>query len=125
MFGLVDEYSEKPVIENGQFVSPMRAVIYRGSMESEDNGLVRFQTADDSPEILPKSFGGLSGSGLWRVHLVKHDDGKSSISQVRLWGIVFYQVDKENNRGEVLGQGWDRIDQGLIPTVRDKLPIWG
>jgi hypothetical protein len=125
MFGLVEEYSGSPVVENGRFVSPMRAVIYRGAMESTERAIVHFQTADDSPIMLPKSFGGLSGSGLWRVHLVEHDDGKVSISEVRLWGIASYQVDKENNRGEVLGQGWDRIDQGLIPTVRAKLPIWG
>jgi len=125
IFGLVEEYSERPVIDNRQIVSPMRAAIYRGSMESEDRALVRFQTADDSPDILPRSFGGLSGSGLWRVHLVEHDGGRVSISEVRLWGIASYQVDKENNRGEVLGQGWDRIDQFLIPTVREKLPVWG
>ena len=124
MFGLVEEYSETPVKQDGQIISPMRAVIYRGSMESEEGGLIRFQTADDNPEVLPKSFGGLSGSGLWRVHLAEQD-GKVSISEVRLWGIASYQVDKENNSGQVRGQGWDRIDQGLVVTVREKLPIWG
>ena len=49
MFGLVAEYSGEPVIEEGKFVSPMRAVIYRGKMHSDKNALLRFQTIDDDP----------------------------------------------------------------------------
>jgi hypothetical protein len=121
MFGLVAEYSESPVMEGGEFVSPMRAVIYRGSLRSDKNGLVRFQTADDSPKKLPKDFGGLSGSGLWRIYYRDHGDGKFEVTDKRLWGITSWQMDKEKNTGEVAGQGWDRIDQGLIRVVREKL----
>ncbi len=120
MFGLVAEYSAAPVKEGGEFVSPMRAVIYRGSLQSDKNGLLRFQTAHDSPEKLPKDFGGLSGSGLWRIHYLDHGDGKFEITEKRLWGITSWQMDKEKNTGAVAGQGWDRIDQGLIRVVREK-----
>jgi hypothetical protein len=123
MFGLVDEYSGKPFIEDRRFVSPMHAVIYRGKMHSEQNGLLHFQTIDDDPEKLPKSFGGLSGSGLWRIHFVDHGAGKFEILERRLWGITAWQIDKQNNRGAVAGQGWDRSDQALIPHVRDDLPL--
>jgi hypothetical protein len=121
MFGLVNEYSEKSFKADGKFVSPMRAVIYRGKMHSDPNGLLRFQTADDTPEKLPKLFEGLSGSGLWRIHFVDHGDGKFEIIEKRLWGIASWQMDKQNNTGAVAGQGWDRIDQGLIPTIRKNL----
>jgi hypothetical protein len=121
MFGLVDEYSGPPFIEGCKFVSPMRAVIYRGKMHSDDNALIRFQTIDDVPEKLPKSFGGLSGSGMWRIHYLDHGEGKFEIIEKRLWGITSWQIDKQNNRGAVVGQGWDRIDQGLIPCVRASL----
>jgi hypothetical protein len=121
MFGLVAQYSGKPVIEEGRFVSPMRAVIYRGKMHSDKNALLRFQTIDDDPEKLPKDFGGLSGSGLWRIHFVDRGAGKFDIIEKRLWGITSWQIDKQNNRGAVAGQGWDRIDQALIPCVREKL----
>ena len=57
MFGLVDEYSGEPVIEEGKFVSPMRAVIYRGKMQSDENALLRFQTSRRRPEETAK--------GLW------------------------------------------------------------
>ena len=99
----------------------MRAVIYRGKMHSDKNALLRFQTIDDDPEKLPKDFGGLSGSGLWRIHFVDHGAGRFDIIEKRLWGITSWQIDKQNNRGAIAGQGWDRIDQALIPCVREKL----
>lgn len=121
MFGLVAEYSEKPIKSSDEFVSPMRAVIYRGNLQSDRNGLLRFQTADKSPEKLPKDFGGLSGSGLWRIHYRDHGEGKFEIVEKRLWGITSWQMDKQHNTGAVAGQGWDRIEQGLVPVVREKL----
>jgi hypothetical protein len=116
-FGLVAEYSGRPVIEDGRWLSPMRAVLYRGTMRSDRNGLLRFQTIDDDPENLPKHFGGLSGSGLWRIHFVDHGAGKFDIIEKRLWGLASWQMDTQNNRGAIAGQGWDRIDQALIPEV--------
>jgi hypothetical protein len=121
MFGLVNEYSSEPIIEGDKFVSPMRAVIYRGKMHSDKNALLRFQTADDDPEKLPKDFGGLSGSGLWRIHFLDHGAGNFEIIEKRLWGITSWQTDRQNNRGAVVGQGCDRIDQGLITCIREKL----
>jgi hypothetical protein len=124
MFGLVAQYSGEPVIEEGKFVSPMGAVIYRGKMYSDKSVLLRLQTIDDEPEKLPKDFGGLSGSGLWRIHFVDHGAGKFDIIEKRFWGTTSWQIDKQNNRGAVAGQGWDRIDQALIPCVREKLQFW-
>ena len=120
-FGLVAEYSERPFIEEGNFISPMRAVIYRGKAESGPFGLLRFQTIDQDPDKLPKKFGGLSGSGLWRIHFVEHEGGKFEIIEKRLWGLASWQVNKQNNKGAIVGQGWDRIDQGLIPCIRENL----
>src|SRR5271154_2629914 len=119
MFGLVAQYSGEPIIEEGKFVSPVRAVIYRGKMHSDKDALLRFQTIDDDPEKLPKDFGGLSRSGLWRIHFLDRGAGKFDIIEKRLWGITSWQIDKQNNRGAVAGQGWDRIDQALIPCVRE------
>jgi hypothetical protein len=79
MFGLVEEYSGEPIKEGGNFISPMRAVIYLGAMQSEDHALVVFQTAEGNPENLPKSFGGLSGSGLWRIHFIDKGAGNFEI----------------------------------------------
>ena len=121
MFGLVAEYSEAPFVENRTFVSPMRAVIYSGKLHSDENGLVRFQTSEAVPENLPKDFGGLSGSGLWRVYVEDRGAGDFAIVQKQLWGITSWQMDRRNNTGAVAGQGWDRIEQALIAAVRDNL----
>lgn len=121
MFGLVAQYSGEPAIEESKFISPMRAVIYRGTMHSDKNSLLHFQTIDEDPETIPRDFGGLSGSGLWRIHFADHGAGKFDIIEKRLWGITSWQIDKQNNRGAVAGQGWDRIDQALISCVREKL----
>jgi hypothetical protein len=123
MFGLVAEFSDEPFIEGDRFISPMHAFIYRGKMHSDQNSLIRFQTMDDDPEKLPKSFGGLSGSGLWRIHFLDHGAGKFEIVEKRLWGITSWQVDTQNNRGAVVGQAWDRIDQALIPCIRENLQL--
>lgn len=121
MFGLVEEYSEEPIKQGRNFISPMRAVIYRGTMHSEEHALLVFQTAEGDPEKLPKSFGGLSGSGMWRIHFTDKGDGTFDIVERALWGLASYQADKEDNKGVVFGQGWGRIDQSLIPCVRDNL----
>jgi hypothetical protein len=92
-------------------------------MHSAENALLQFQTIDDDPKKLPKSFGGLSGSGLWRIHFVDHGAGKFDIIEKQLWGIAYWQNDKQNNRGAVAGQGWDRIDQALLPCVRKNLQL--
>jgi hypothetical protein len=123
MFGMVAEYSAEPFIEGDRFISPMHAVIYMGKMHTEQTGLLRFQTIDDNPEKLPKSFGGLSGSGLWRINFLDHGAGEFEIIEKRLCGIASWQMDKQNNKGAVAGQGWDRIDQGLIPCVRNNLQL--
>lgn len=121
MFGLMAEYSKEPTIEGNRFVSPMQAVICRGRMHSDDNALLQFQTIDNAPEKLPRHFGGLSGSGLWRIHFADHGAGKFTIIEKRLWGIASWQVNTQNNTGAVTGQGWDRIDQALIPSIRVNL----
>lgn len=64
MLGLVAQHSGQPIIEEGKFVNPMRAVIYSGKKHSDKNALLRFQTIDDYPKKLPKDFGSLNGSSL-------------------------------------------------------------
>jgi hypothetical protein len=63
-----------------------------------------------------KCFGGMSGGGIWRVYFIE-DKMESRIITTMLCGIASWQID---NR-QIACQGWDRIDQILIPTVREKL----
>lgn len=65
---------------------------------------------------LPKSFGGMSGGGLWRVYFTE-DEKEAKIAGMMLCGVVSWQIDDT----QLACQGWDRIDQGLIPAVRKNL----
>jgi hypothetical protein len=116
MLGLVAEFSQRPFIEGREIISPMRGVLHTGHIRAQDNGLLTFDAMDYNLKNLPKSFGGISGSGLWRVHFVE-DENTSKISTTMLCGVTSWQVDER----KIACQGWDRIDQGLIPAVRNNL----
>ena len=60
----------------------------------------------------------MSGGGLWRVYFVE-DEKKSSVVATMLCGIASWQIDATN----IACQGWDRIDQGLVPAVREKFQL--
>ncbi|GEM_PF-683484 len=54
---------------------------------------VNYESRDD----LPKSFGGLSGGGLWQIPLFKQKDGKITFDDPILSGLAFYQTEVKNN----------------------------
>ena len=80
----------------------------------QDHGLVTVEAMDQNLDKLPESFGGMSGGGLWRVYFVERE---ARIVSATLCGIASWQIDKTH----IACQGWDRIDQGLDPAVREKL----
>ena len=57
-----------------------------------------------------------ASGGLWRIYFVE-DKKESRIIATMLCGIASWQIDDR----KIACQGWDKIDQGLIPTVREKL----
>ena len=67
IFGLVAEFSGEPETEGRNVISNLRAVFYSGRIVPRENGLLHFEPAD-SGENLPKSFGGMSGGGVWRIY---------------------------------------------------------
>jgi hypothetical protein len=113
--GLVAEFSERPFIEGKEFISPMRGVLHTGHICVQENGLLTMKAMDYNLQELPKCFGGMSGGGLWRIYFV--EDEESKIVATMLCGVASWQIDDR----KIACQGWDRIDQGLIPTVREKL----
>ena len=94
----------------------MRGVLHTGHICAQENGLLTVEAMDYNLHELPKCFGGMSGSGLWRIYFVE-DEIKSKIIATTLCGIVSWQIDDR----KIACQGWDRIDQGLIATVHEKL----
>lgn len=116
MLGLVAEFSQKPFVQGHEFISPMRGVLHTGHVCNQENGLLTFEAMDYKLEGLPESFGGMSGAGLWRIYFAEDEKGPKLI-RTMLCGVASWQIDDK----KITCQGWDRIDQGLIPTVREKL----
>jgi hypothetical protein len=116
MLGLIAEFSQQPFIEGKEFISPMRGVLHTGHICAQQNGFLTVEAMDYNLDELPKSFGGMSGGGLWRIYFVE-DEKESDIIATMLCGIASWQIDQRN----IACQGWDRIDQALILAVREKL----
>jgi hypothetical protein len=115
MLGLVAEFSQTPYIENREVISPMRGVLHSGHVCSQENGLLTFDAMKYNLHELPKSFGGMNGSGLWRIYFVENES-ETKIVATMLCGIASWQIDDTR----IACQGWDRIDQALVPNVREK-----
>jgi hypothetical protein len=94
----------------------MRGVLHTGHICDQENGLLTMEAMDYNLHELPKCFGGMSGGGLWRIYFVE-DEKESKIIATILCGVASWQIDDR----KIACQGWDRIDQALIPTVREKL----
>lgn len=118
ILGLVAEFSERPFIEGKEFISPMRGVLHTGHICAQEKGLLTMKAMDYNLHELPKDFGGMSGGGLWRVYFIE-DEKESTIIATMLCGVASWQIDDL----KIACQGWDRIDQGLVPTVRGKLQL--
>lgn len=116
VLGLVEEFSGTPFVEGGEIISPMRGVLHTGHVSAQENGLLTMDAMKYNLHELPESFGGLSGAGLWRVYF-EQDEQESRFIATMLCGVVSWQVDGT----KIAAQGWDRIDQALIPAIRDKL----
>jgi hypothetical protein len=116
MLGLVDEFSQESFIEGKEVISPMRAVLHSGHIIGQENGLLTFKSMDYNFSKLPKSFGGMSGGGVWRIYFTENEN-KAEIVEIMLCGVASWQIDATR----IACQGWDRIDQGLVPTVREKI----
>ena len=118
ILGLVEEFSGKPEVDGKNIVSNLRAVLYSGRIVPCENGLLLFEPKER--ENLPNSFGGMSGGGVWRIYYDESKKGDDAFVAAMLCGIVSWERKDEK---QVACQGWDRIDQALIPEVLKALPI--
>lgn len=118
MLGLVAEFSGQPFVEGTEWISPMRGILHTGHICTQENGLLTVEAMDYNLDKLPESFGGMSGGGLWRVYFVDSEQ-ESKIVATMLCGIASWQIDQTH----IACQGWDRIDQALIPTVSENLKL--
>jgi hypothetical protein len=115
MLGLVAEFSGTPYVEFKEIISPMRGVLHTGHVCAQENGILTFEAMKYNLHELPKSFGGMSGGGVWRIYFVENENDTKIVATM-LCGIASWQIDDM----KIACQGWDRIDQALVPNVREK-----
>lgn len=118
VFGLVAEYSGEPVRGDGLVTTPMKGVLTPGHVVARDKGLLTMECMDYNVPELPKCFGGNSGGGLWRLYLKVIESGGYELVQSRLCGIASFQLDHTH----IMCQGFDRIEQLLVPAIRERFP---
>ncbi len=116
VLGLVEEQSGMPFTQAGTVISPLHGVLFVGRILGQEKGLLTFEVLDDPNHPFPKSFGGMSGAGLWRIYYVQTQDGMKITGRI-LSGVAAWQIDDQR----IACQGWDRIDQGLIPAIHENL----
>jgi hypothetical protein len=118
VFGLVDEFSEKPVKEKGSVTTPMQGVLTPGHIVERKNGAMTLECMAYNVPHLPNSFGGTSGGGLWRMYLNQADNSSYEHVQTRLCGVASFQRDSTH----IVCQGIERLEQALISAIRRQ---WG
>lgn len=117
---LVDEFSGQPVAENGLVTTPMKGVLTPGRVVGGQNGVVTMECMEPNIPDLPKSFGGTSGGGLWRMYLKVAADGSYEEVQTRFSGVASFQ----RNATHIICQSVQRIAQALVPAIRQQYGAW-
>jgi len=70
---------------------------------------------------MPKSFGGVSGGGLWRFDVVRaaHENpGQERLDKSYLAGVVFCQNAIDTDKPTVRGHGGRSIYEVCLPEIR-------
>jgi len=94
----------------------MQAVLTPRHILEQKNGTLTLEGMDYNLAHLPKSFGGTSGGGLWRMYLNVADDGSYEHIETRLCGVASFQRDASH----LVSQGIERIEQMLLPAIRQR-----
>jgi hypothetical protein len=78
----------------------------------------RFQPVTSEGVILPSTYGGTSGGGLWKFYLTP---GTLSLAQARLIGVAYYEK-RVANEIHLIGHGQISIYETLLNDIRQKWP---
>jgi hypothetical protein len=88
VFGLVEQFSGKPVSEKGVVTVGLTGVLTPGRIVEKDDETITLECLEQNIPDLPRSFGGTSGGGLWRLYIRNPEDEKPDIIEFRLRGIA-------------------------------------
>jgi hypothetical protein len=98
--GVVQASTGEPVQSGTTTTTPVEALMCFGAVREVWKDVVgmdrfRFEPLPQEGFVLPKSFGGMSGAGLWRLH-IRDDGGTFSFVARWLTGVAFYETPEQN-----------------------------
>lgn len=120
--GVIDEMTKPPIVTpivNGIVATtPFEGMINAGHLFVDDDSVDRFrlQPVASDGVLLPKSYKGTSGGGLWKVFLGQDD---FSIFQVRLIGVAYWEK-PIGDELHIIGHGQVSIYDSLFNAIRQK-----
>lgn len=124
--GMIAEWTEDLPDERSLRVKGFRALYGVGLVEREyeNNGfdLYEFETQYGPGSVSPRSYGGMSGGGLWRVYCVKDDDHKLSVVEKRLIGVAFYESGLSDGKNIVTCHGPKSVYGALMDAIYERWP---
>jgi hypothetical protein len=84
--------------------------------------LVRFEPMPDNDHPPPKSYGGTSGGGLWRLYTDPQADGGQVLKQARLVGVAFWEK-PINGKIHIICHGQESVHRVLFEEIRKRWPV--
>jgi hypothetical protein len=123
--GIVADWcDDRPIGQGSLDITTMRGLLNVGSateIESADGyDRLRFDTLPAKDFILPESYGGTSGGGLWRAFTRIWPDQKKHLVELRLLGVAFYQSGMKNGSRTIVCHGPNSIYDQLSTEIRAK-----
>jgi hypothetical protein len=92
VFGLVEEFTGDTTRQRGMATTAMKGVLTSGILRQFGPLSATLECYEENIPDLPKSFGGASGSGLWRVYLQQREDKTLEAVHHRLIGIASREI---------------------------------
>jgi hypothetical protein len=111
VFGLVEEFTGATTRQNRMPTTVVRGVLTSGVLRDNNPLTATLECFEKNLPDLPKSFGGTSGGGLWRVYARKKKDGSIEAVHHRLIGIA--SSEDKGTPPRITCQGYGRIKMML------------
>jgi hypothetical protein len=71
---------------------------------------------------VPRTFGGVSGGGLWQVQIARHREGGLEVHDVVFSGVLFYQSAVVDGRRRLRSHGRASVHERLATAIRVAFP---
>jgi len=121
--GSPDEFTKEETGEKSHYYTEAKAIcsltgfsVIEEYIQKEDHDFLRVSAIYKGQDLLPNSFGGLSGGGLWHFTLKNTEPDNIEISKPILIGVAFEETDKIDNRRDIICNGPISINS-LVKSV--------